>query len=208
MVVTIASKRHWLWRAVDDEGEVLDILVQSRRDTQAAVRLPRKLIRKQGFAPELLVNDRLGPTAPPGAGSVSWPAMSGASVETTGPRSRISRHDGESARCSGSSRRDRHNGFCPPMLPACRSRAWRTMRCWIRTGRTEEIFTVALQEILVGIAPVGHLVVVVAPRDSVHPSGGIWGGSDGVIDQAAAGVRCCGSSGWRKQVRFILAAQR
>ncbi len=60
MAVTIAGKRHWLWRAVDDEGEVLDVLVQSRRDTKAAVRLMRKLIRKLGFAPELLVTDRLG----------------------------------------------------------------------------------------------------------------------------------------------------
>jgi len=45
---------------VDEEGEVLDILVQSRRDTKAAVRLMRKLIRKQGFAPEVLVTDKLG----------------------------------------------------------------------------------------------------------------------------------------------------
>ncbi len=60
MVVKIAGKRNWLWRAVDEEGEVLDILVQSRRDTKAAVRLMRKLIRKQGFAPEVLVTDRLG----------------------------------------------------------------------------------------------------------------------------------------------------
>jgi len=37
MVITIAGKRHWLWRAVDDEGEVLDVLVQTRRDTRAAV---------------------------------------------------------------------------------------------------------------------------------------------------------------------------
>lgn len=48
MVVKIAGKRYWLWRAVDDEGKVLDILLQSRRDTKAAVRLMRKLIRKQG----------------------------------------------------------------------------------------------------------------------------------------------------------------
>jgi transposase-like protein len=60
MVVTVAGKRHWLWRAVDDEGEVLDVLVQSRRNTRAAVRLMRKLIRKLGFAPELLVTHRLG----------------------------------------------------------------------------------------------------------------------------------------------------
>ena len=57
----IAGKRHWLWRAVDDEGEVLDILVQSRRDKAAAVRLLRKLIRKQGgFAPETITTDKLG----------------------------------------------------------------------------------------------------------------------------------------------------
>jgi transposase-like protein len=60
MVVKIAGQRHWLWRTVDHEGEVLDILVQSRRDTRAAVRLMRKLIKKQGFAPEVLVTDRLG----------------------------------------------------------------------------------------------------------------------------------------------------
>ncbi len=60
MVVKIAGKRNWLWRAVDEEGEVLDILVQSRRDTKAAVRLMRKLIRKQGFGPEVLVTDKLG----------------------------------------------------------------------------------------------------------------------------------------------------
>ncbi len=45
---------------MDDEGEVLDILVQTRRDTRAAEKLMRKLIKKQGFAPEVLVTDRLG----------------------------------------------------------------------------------------------------------------------------------------------------
>ena len=60
MAVTIAGKRHWLWRAVDDEGEVLDILVQSRRHKGAAVRLLRKLLRKHGFAPEAIITDKLG----------------------------------------------------------------------------------------------------------------------------------------------------
>ena len=60
MVVRIAGKRMYLWRAVDHEGEVLDILVQRRRDTQAALRLMRKLLKKQGFAPKLLVTDKLG----------------------------------------------------------------------------------------------------------------------------------------------------
>ena len=59
MVIRI-GERFWLWRAVDHEGEVLDMLVQRRRDTNAAVRLMRKLLRKQGFAPDVLVTDKLG----------------------------------------------------------------------------------------------------------------------------------------------------
>ena len=59
MVVSIAGRNFWLWRAVDDEGEVLDLLVQRRRDKIAAVKLLRKLLKKQGFAPEILVTDRL-----------------------------------------------------------------------------------------------------------------------------------------------------
>jgi putative transposase len=48
-----------LWRAVDQDGFVLDILVQSRRDKKAAKRLFRKLLRKQGRAPRVLVTDKL-----------------------------------------------------------------------------------------------------------------------------------------------------
>ena len=60
MVVRIAGKRMYLWRAVDHEGEVLDMLVQRRRDKLAALRLMRKLLRKQGFTPKLLTTDQLG----------------------------------------------------------------------------------------------------------------------------------------------------
>ncbi|GJD66725.1 IS6 family transposase [Methylobacterium frigidaeris] len=60
MVVSIQGRRMYLWRAVDAEGEVLDLLVQPRRDKKAAVKLMRKLIRKLGFAPEELVTDKLG----------------------------------------------------------------------------------------------------------------------------------------------------
>lgn len=59
MAVLISGTRFWLWRAVDDEGEVLDLLVQRRRDAKAAARLMRKLLKKQGFAPALLVTDKL-----------------------------------------------------------------------------------------------------------------------------------------------------
>ena len=59
MVVRIAGKRMYLWRAVDHEGEILDMLVQRRRDKRAALRLMRNLLKKQGFAPKLLVTDKL-----------------------------------------------------------------------------------------------------------------------------------------------------
>jgi putative transposase len=59
MVVRIAGKRMYLWRAVDHEGEILDVLVQRRRDRRAAIKLMRKLLRKQGFAPKMVVTDKL-----------------------------------------------------------------------------------------------------------------------------------------------------
>jgi putative transposase len=59
MVVRIASRRMYLWCAVDDAGEILDMLVPRRRDTRAALRLMRKLLKKQGFAPKQLVTDKL-----------------------------------------------------------------------------------------------------------------------------------------------------
>jgi hypothetical protein len=59
MVVRIAGKQMYLWRAVDHEGEVLEILVQRRRDRSAAIKLMRKLLRKQGFAPTRVTTDKL-----------------------------------------------------------------------------------------------------------------------------------------------------
>ena len=58
MAAVIAGRQFWLWRAVD-EGEVLDLLVQRRRDKAAATKLMRKLLKKHGFAPEVLVTDKL-----------------------------------------------------------------------------------------------------------------------------------------------------
>ena len=59
MVVKISGKRMWLWRAVDDEGEVLDMLVQKRRNTKAAMRLLRKLLKNTGVRPERISTDGL-----------------------------------------------------------------------------------------------------------------------------------------------------
>ena len=49
----------WLWRAVDDEGEVLDVLVQKRRNRRAALKLLRKPLRNQGVHPETIITDKL-----------------------------------------------------------------------------------------------------------------------------------------------------
>ena len=55
----IGGRMVYLWRAVDAEGEVLDVLVQSRRNKQAALKLMRKLLKKYGFVPDKLVTDDL-----------------------------------------------------------------------------------------------------------------------------------------------------
>ena len=59
MVIKIRGRRYWLWRAVDDEGEVLDFLVQPRRCAESARRLLRKRLKKQGYAPTRITTDKL-----------------------------------------------------------------------------------------------------------------------------------------------------
>src|SRR6266404_1341063 len=89
VVVSIAGKKHWLWRAVDQDGFVLDILVQSRRDKKAAKRLFRKLLKKQGRAPRVLITDKLrsygrfNASFPP---MTRWPTFSSAAETTTPPQ--------------------------------------------------------------------------------------------------------------------------
>jgi putative transposase len=60
VVVTISGQKHWLWRAVDQDGYVLDEIVQTRRDTKAAKRLLRRLLKKQGCPPRRMITDKLG----------------------------------------------------------------------------------------------------------------------------------------------------
>ena len=59
MYVRIGGRKMWLWRAVDDEGEVLDVLVQKRRNKHAPLKLLRKLLKNQGFHPETITTDKL-----------------------------------------------------------------------------------------------------------------------------------------------------
>src|SRR5919107_936328 len=59
VAISIRGQKHWLWRAVDQHGAVLDILVQSRRNAKAAKRLLRKLLKRQGTAPRVMITDKL-----------------------------------------------------------------------------------------------------------------------------------------------------
>src|ERR671933_1584155 len=59
VAIKIAGAKHWLWRAVDQTGMVLDVLVQRRRDKRAAERLLRKPLKRQCRAPRVMVTDKL-----------------------------------------------------------------------------------------------------------------------------------------------------
>ena len=59
VVIKINGKQYYLWRAVDKNGQVLDILMQSRRNEKAANKFFRKLLKPQGFAPRVVITDKL-----------------------------------------------------------------------------------------------------------------------------------------------------
>ena len=114
----IDSRMVYLWRAVDAEGEVLDVLVQSKRNKHAALKLMRKLLKKYAFVPERLVTDDLR--------SYSAAARD-LGIERRHERGRwnnnraeirISRRDGGSARCSGSRVRVQPRSFFPHTPPS------------------------------------------------------------------------------------------
>ena len=86
MVVSIQGRRMYLWRAVDSEGEILDLLVQPKRDKAAALKLMRKLLKKQGCAPSLLVTDKLGSYGAAGGSWASQADTSSVYARTTGRR--------------------------------------------------------------------------------------------------------------------------
>ena len=112
----IDGRMVYLWRAVDAEGEVLDVLVQSKRNKHAALKLMRKLLKKYAFALERLVTDDLRSYSA---------AVRELGIERRHERGRwkklrirISRRGGGSARCSGSRARVQLRNFFPHTPPS------------------------------------------------------------------------------------------
>src|SRR5712691_6663897 len=64
VLLKICGKRHWLWRAVDQNGVVLDILVQSRRDQQAVECFLRQVVDGVGYEPRVVITDKLASYPP------------------------------------------------------------------------------------------------------------------------------------------------
>jgi hypothetical protein len=114
----ISGRMEYLGRAVDAEGEVLDVLVQSKRNKHAALKLMRKLLKKYGFVPDRLITDDCARMPPPPMILALAPAMSAVGGRTIAPRIRISRPDAGSARCSASRARAQRKDFSPLTLPS------------------------------------------------------------------------------------------
>ena len=111
----IQGVQHYLWRAVDQGGVVLDILVQDRRDAKAAKRFFRRLLMGLQYAPRVI--------SPTNSGAMGWrsatccPMLSigRAATSTTAPRIHTDRRDDENGKCNGSNHPAMPRGSSPLM---------------------------------------------------------------------------------------------
>ena len=110
LFVKIHGRQQYLWRAVDEDSDVLDILVQTRCNRRAATRFFRKLLKRQGCEPRRLVTDKLRSYSAAHRTVMPSVVHSTRQYETTERRSRIDRLASGSARCEGSSRPPICNG--------------------------------------------------------------------------------------------------
>ena len=86
MAVVIRGQRYWLWRAVDNEGEVLDFIVQRSRDAKVAAKLMKKLLKRYEIRPSRIVTDELRSYRARVATSASPPSMTRACEPTIAPK--------------------------------------------------------------------------------------------------------------------------
>lgn len=115
VVLTIKGKHHYLWRAVNQNGHVLDILMQSRRNRQAAKRFFRKLLKGLRYAPRVLITDKLKSYA--AAKTQIMPGVEHRQHKGLNNRadSRINRRGNENDRCVVLSHPAKLSAFCRRM---------------------------------------------------------------------------------------------
>ena len=116
--LTIHGERHYLWRAVDQDDNVLDILVQRRRNKQAAKKFFRKLLKGLQYVPRVIITDKLKSYG--AAKREICPGWNTArvAISTTAVRTRIGLHANASIACKGSSLRGMPSDFCRRMDPS------------------------------------------------------------------------------------------
>ena len=111
------AKRHYLWRAVDQDDNVLDILVQSRRNKQAAKKFFRKLLKGLQYVPRVSSRISSRATARPSGRSCPGWNTARVAISTTAVRTRIGPRANANIACRGLSQRDMPSAFCPRMAP-------------------------------------------------------------------------------------------
>ena len=107
LFVTIQGQRQYLWRTVDQDGDVIDILVQPRRDQRAAERFFRKLLKGQGREPRRLVTDKLRTYE--AARRTLMPSVVHDTERYTNNRAEVSPEPIRQRKCEGSNPLVKHN---------------------------------------------------------------------------------------------------
>ncbi len=102
LFVTLNGRQQYLWCAVDQDGDLIDILVQPRRDRRAARRFFRRLLKSQRQEPVRLVTDKLGSYRVAIGTSCPWFPTTRPNMRTTVPKSPISPRDSANVRCAAS----------------------------------------------------------------------------------------------------------
>ena len=109
--ITIHGERHYLWRAVDQDGDVLDILVTSHRDKRAAKRFFRKVLKHHGSPPRQLVTDSFEAIRRPTEKSSQPSPIEPASTRTTELKFPSNTPESRNAKCFDSNQRHKPNAF-------------------------------------------------------------------------------------------------
>jgi transposase-like protein len=120
VVLKIAGVKHWLWRAVDQTGIVLDVLVQRRRDKQAAKRLLRKLLKKQMRPPRVMITDKLANYGAAKREVISWVNSRNAAATPCRCLARAATDDASEVRC-GEGIAAAANSGPRSLTPCCRA---------------------------------------------------------------------------------------